>query len=187
MTARPIAIVTLSGPDGPFTVAATERGVVAAEWWADEAAVLDAVRRRLDAVESVTEGPAADRLRRMRPSIDAILTGRSRDVASVPLDLADRSPFDQTVLAAVRGLGWGETASYGEIARRAGAPRAARAVGGAVGRCPVAVFIPCHRVIAADGTLGGYGGVGPGGRGDALSHKQELLAREGVTVPRRAV
>ena len=55
---------------------------------------------------------------------------------------------------------WGETASYGEIARRVGAPRAARAVGGAVGRNPISLLIPCHRVIASDGTLGGYGGDG---------------------------
>lgn len=186
MTAVPIAIMILPGPDGPLTVAASGRGVVAAVWWADEAAVMDDLRRRLGRVESVAEGPAADRLRRMRASIDAILIGRSRDLASVPLDLADRPAFDQAVLGAVRALGWGETASYGEIARRVGAPRAARAVGGAVGRCPIALLIPCHRVVAADGTLGGYGGDGPGGRGDALGRKQQLLAREGVTVPRRA-
>ena len=57
---------------------------------------------------------------------------------------------------------WGRTASYGEIARQIGAPRAARAVGGAVGRNPISLLIPCHRVIAADGTLGGYGGDGWG-------------------------
>ncbi|MGK2850288.1 MAG: methylated-DNA--[protein]-cysteine S-methyltransferase [Candidatus Limnocylindrales bacterium] len=187
MSAKPIAVLVLPGPDGPLTVAATERGVVAAEWWGDESAMERDLGRRLGSIESVREGPAADFLRRWRPAIDAILTRRSQDLASVPLDLADRPTFDQAVLGAVRSLGWGETASYGEIARRVGAPRAARAVGGAVGRCPIALLIPCHRVIAADGTLGGYGGDEPGGRGDALDRKQQLLAREGVTVPRRAV
>jgi len=184
-----IATTVLSGPDGPLAVAATERGVVAAAWWADEAAIVAAVRLRLGPLESVTEGPAADWMRQVRPMIDAILAGRSRDLASVPLDVSDRPAFDQAVLAAVRALRWGETASYGEIARRVGAPRAARAVGGAVGRCPIALLIPCHRVIAADGTLGGYGGDGgdgPGGRDDALARKQQLLEREGVTAHRRA-
>lgn len=179
--------MVLSGPDGPLTVAATDRGVVAAAWWAEVATVLEGLRRRLGPIEVVRDGPAARRIRDLRPAIEAIIEGRSRDLASVPLDLADRPGFDRAALAAVRALGWGETASYGEIARRVGAPRAARAVGGAVGRCPIALLIPCHRVIAADGTLGGYGGDGPGGRGDGLARKQELLAREGVTVPRRGV
>jgi len=186
MNTTPIATTVLSGLDGPLTVAATERGVVAAEWWAGEAALVAAVRLRLGPVESVIDGPAADRMRQVRPIIDSILAGRSRDLASVPLDLSDRPGFDQAVLHAVRALRWGETASYGEIARRVGAPRAARAVGGAVGRCPIALLIPCHRVIAADGTLGGYGGDGPGGRDDALARKQRLLEREGVTAHRRA-
>lgn len=186
MTPISIATMVLSGPDGPLTVAATERGVVAAAWGSEETAIVVAVRRRLGPVESVANGPAASRLRDVRPLVEAILSGRSRDLAAVPLDLDDRPAFDQAVLGAVRELDWGETASYGEIARRVGAPRAARAVGAAVGRCPIALLIPCHRVIAADGTLGGYGGDGPGGRGVALDHKQRLLAREGVTAPRRA-
>ena len=80
---------------------------------------------------------------------------------------------------------WGSTVSYGEIARRIGAPRAARAVGGAVGRNPIGLLIPCHRVIAADGTIGGYGGDAWGSREDRLEIKRELLAREGVTVAAR--
>jgi methylated-DNA-[protein]-cysteine S-methyltransferase len=89
------------------------------------------------------------------------------------------------VLGAVRKIGWGETASYGEIARRVGAPRASRAVGGALGRNPISLVIPCHRVIAADGTLGGYGGDGWIDRDRELSRKEAMLRREGVTVARR--
>ena len=81
---------------------------------------------------------------------------------------------------------WGATASYGEIARRVGAPRAARAVGGAVGRNPISLLIPCHRVIAADGTIGGYGSDGWGSREERLALKRALLLREGVTVEDRA-
>ena len=84
------------------------------------------------------------------------------------------------MLEAVAAIPYGRTASYGEIARRIGAPRAARAVGGAVGRNPISLLIPCHRVIAADGTIGGYGGDGWGSREDRLAIKRGLLEGEGV-------
>ncbi len=86
----------------------------------------------------------------------------------------------------MRDVAWGQTASYGEIARRVGAPRAARAVGGAVRRNPVSMVVPCHRIIAADGTIGGYGGDGPAERAEALERKRELLLREGITVSMRS-
>jgi methylated-DNA-[protein]-cysteine S-methyltransferase len=68
------------------------------------------------------------------------------------------SPFQRRVWSALREIPYGETASYGEIARRVGVPSAPRAVGVANGRNPIAVIVPCHRVIGADGTLTGYGG-----------------------------
>ena len=89
------------------------------------------------------------------------------------------------MLEAVRSIGWGETASYGAIARQVGTPRASRAVGGALGRNPISLVIPCHRVIAADGTIGGYGGNGWIDRDRQLARKEALLLREGVTVARR--
>jgi methylated-DNA-[protein]-cysteine S-methyltransferase len=97
----------------------------------------------------------------------------------------DRPEWDRRVLSEVRQVGWGRTASYGDIARRVGMPRAARAVGGALGRNPISLLIPCHRIIAADGTLGGYGGTGWVDRDRQLSRKEALLLREGVAVPRR--
>jgi O-6-methylguanine DNA methyltransferase len=84
----------------------------------------------------------------------------------------------------VRELPPGVTAGYGDVARMIGKPGAARAVGGAVGRCPIGLAIPCHRVIAGDGTLGGYGAAWWGGREAGLELKRELLAREGVSIPR---
>ena len=100
-------------------------------------------------------------------------------------DSADRPAWDRHVLGEVATIPWGRTASYGDIARRIGAPRAARAVGGALGRNPIGLLIPCHRVIAADGTIGGYGGDAWGSSAERLAIKRDLLLREGVTVGTR--
>ncbi len=82
----------------------------------------------------------------------------------------DGNPFERRVWSALREIPYGETVSYGEIARRVERPSAARAVGMANGRNPIAVIVPCHRVIGADGTLTGYGG--------GLERKQLLLELE---------
>ncbi|HET7169534.1 MAG TPA: methylated-DNA--[protein]-cysteine S-methyltransferase, partial [Candidatus Limnocylindrales bacterium] len=150
-----VAVLTLPGPWGPYLVAATGRGVVAAGWATTEDGLLEDLRRRLGPVEVVDDGPAADVLSTARPVLQAVVAGHPTDTASLPIDLDDRPRFDQVVLGAVRSIGWGETASYGAIARQVGAPRASRAVGGALGRNPISLVIPCHRVIASDGTLGG--------------------------------
>ncbi len=75
----------------------------------------------------------------------------------LPLTL-DGSPFQRTVWAALQDIPYGETISYGELARRIGQPSASRAVGLANGKNPVSIVVPCHRVIGADGSLTGYGG-----------------------------
>ena len=94
------------------------------------------------------------------PVLQAILDGEPVDDRGHP-DRPGRPPPLRPGRARGRArIGWGETASYGAIARRIGAPRASRAVGGALGRNPISLVIPCHRVIAADGTIGGYGGDG---------------------------
>jgi O-6-methylguanine DNA methyltransferase len=86
------------------------------------------------------------------------------------------------VLDAVRAVPWGSTASYGSIAAAIGRRGAARAVGGAVGRNPISLAIPCHRIVAADGSLGGYGGGWWGSRELRLELKRDLLRREGSDV-----
>jgi methylated-DNA-[protein]-cysteine S-methyltransferase len=73
--------------------------------------------------------------------------------------------------------------SYGRLARAIGRPGAARAAGGAVGRNPIGLLIPCHRVIAGDGSIGGYGGDWMGSREQLLDIKRELLALEGIGLP----
>jgi methylated-DNA-[protein]-cysteine S-methyltransferase len=127
-------------------------------------------------------GPAADLATAARDAIEALLAGEPVDTAALPVDLEDRPAWDRLVLEAVRAIPRGRTAGYGEVARRIGRPGAARAVGGAVGRNPVGLLIPCHRVIAGDGTLGGYGAAAWGGREAALEVKRELLELEGVEV-----
>ena len=93
------------------------------------------------------------------------------DVALGP----EGTAFQMQVWAALRQIPYGETISYGELARRIGNPQASRAVGLANGRNPIAVIVPCHRVIGANGSLTGYGG--------GLGRKQVLLSLEqGVTV-----
>jgi methylated-DNA-[protein]-cysteine S-methyltransferase len=73
------------------------------------------------------------------------------------LDLEGVSPFDAEVYRAARAIPYGQTVSYGELALMAGHPGAARAVGGAMARCPFSPVVPCHRVIRADGSIGGWG------------------------------
>ncbi|MEX1171499.1 MAG: MGMT family protein [Chloroflexota bacterium] len=177
----PLVLATLANPDGPFHVAVSAQGVAAATSGGSQDAFRATLMRRFGDVRPSEAARA--RLGGLLAALEAILDGRSTDLAGVALDLGDRPPFDRAVLLAVRDIPCGATASYGEIARRVGAPRAARAVGGAVGRCPIDVLIPCHRVIAADGTLGGYGGDGSIDRREALRRKRALLLREGVTVP----
>jgi methylated-DNA-[protein]-cysteine S-methyltransferase len=92
----------------------------------------------------------------VRGQLEEYFAGERRDF-EVRLALHG-NPFEQRVWEALRQIPYGDTVSYGEIARRIGDPGAARAVGLANGRNPVAVIVPCHRVIGADGSLTGYGG-----------------------------
>jgi AraC family transcriptional regulator, regulatory protein of adaptative response / methylated-DNA-[protein]-cysteine methyltransferase len=91
-------------------------------------------------------------------------------MGQIPID-SRGTPFQQRVWAALRAIPCGETRSYGDLAQAFGTPGAARAIGGANAANRIAVLIPCHRVIAADGTLGGYAW--------GLEVKRELLRREG--------
>jgi methylated-DNA-[protein]-cysteine S-methyltransferase len=180
---------SIAGPWGPLHVAATERGVVAVAWLTTDEAFDAELARRLGtpAVEASEVDADDPRRRRLETAIAALkgfLVGRP-PAARIEVDLADRPAWDRAVLGEVAAIPWGRTASYGDIARRIGAPRAARAVGGALGRNPVGLLIPCHRVIAADGSIGGYGGGPWGSVEDHLAIKRDLLLREGVTLEPR--
>lgn len=97
-----------------------------------------------------------------------------RHVFTVPLDILSGTPFQRQVWETLRRIPFGHTRSYADVASAAGYPRASRAVGTAVSKNPIAIMIPCHRVIGSNGTLTGFAG--------GLNLKQHLLELEGVRV-----
>jgi methylated-DNA-[protein]-cysteine S-methyltransferase len=114
--------------------------------------------------------------RKVARELDQWFAGRRR-AFDLELDLEGIDGFRRNVLETLaREVQWGETVTYGELAGLAGRPRAARAAGSAMRENPLPFVIPCHRVVAAGGRIGGYGG----GR-NAVELKRTLLAREGVT------
>lgn len=107
----------------------------------------------------------------------ALMAGEKRDLSDAPLDLSATPPFHQRVYAVARKIPPGETMTYGEIARALGAgPAAARAVGEAMGRNPIPILMPCHRVLGANGKPGGFSA--PGG----VETKLKMLRIEGAKI-----
>lgn len=107
-------------------------------------------------------------------AVTRLLTGCAEDLSALPLDLSDLGDFERLVLEACLTIRPGETRTYGDLARAVGSPRAARAVGAALGRNPVPIIIPCHRVLAASGRSGGFSA--PGG----ATTKLQMLRIEGA-------
>ena len=103
--------------------------------------------------------------------------GEETDFSGFGLDLGEQDPFFERIYAAARRVAWGHTTTYGALANQLGAgPQAARDVGQAMSRNPVALIIPCHRVLAAGGKVGGFSA--PGGS----AAKIRMLELEGVHV-----
>jgi len=151
----------------------TPRGIAGVQIPAkDEDATRRALQKRFpDAAEAATWPTfVADAL----ASIRALLAGERISLAAIPLDLDGVSDFDGRVYAVASGIRAGDTMTYGEVAARLGDPSAARDVGRALGRNPVPIIIPCHRVLAAGGRTGGFSA--PGG----VATKLRLLAIEGA-------
>ena len=94
--------------------------------------------------------------RRLMQLLGDYFAGISVDLGEIPVDPGFGTPFQRAVWAAARTIPYGKNVSYGELAVQSGAPGASRAVGSALGRNPVCIVVPCHRVIAANGRLGGF-------------------------------
>ncbi|TPN77468.1 methylated-DNA--[protein]-cysteine S-methyltransferase [Mesorhizobium sp. CU2] len=109
-------------------------------------------------------------------SIKAYAAGEDVDFSDVPVDLDGIDDFRLAIYGAARKLGFGETTTYGELAKRAGHSGLARETGAALGANPVPLVIPCHRILAAGGKIGGFSA--PGGS----NTKEKMLAMEGVRV-----
>jgi methylated-DNA-[protein]-cysteine S-methyltransferase len=113
-------------------------------------------------------------IERIIANVQLYLTGQKIDFGSVALDLTGVSPLHQTIYHAARAVSWGQTATYGDLAHKIGAPDAARAVGQALGRNPIPIIIPCHRILAKGDKLRGFSAYG------GIVTKERLLVLEGL-------
>ncbi|HEY8417219.1 MAG TPA: methylated-DNA--[protein]-cysteine S-methyltransferase [Limnochordales bacterium] len=157
VTITPRGSVTIATPLGPVEIRGSERGVSEIRYTREQPGA------RFDA-----EAPGP--VRQAAAQLTEYFAGR-RTRFDFPLDLQG-TPFQQAVWECLLSIPFGETRTYGWVAHAVGRPRAARAVGQAVGQNPVAIVVPCHRVVASGGKLGGYTG--------GLDIKRYLLRLEGL-------
>lgn len=159
-TDRLVAQARVDSPVGPLTLAATDKGL---------AFLLFEEEAHYDTHLDVPVDPKNKFIAAAARQLGRYWRGPTRfDVALDP----QGTPFQRTVWKALLDVKPGETSTYGEIARRLGMPHASRAVGAAIGRNPVAIIVPCHRIIGSDGSLTGFAG--------GLPRKEYLLQHEGV-------
>jgi methylated-DNA-[protein]-cysteine S-methyltransferase len=155
-------------PIGPMMIAADQQGNLRVALFTEDEAV---VRRQL-ALHYSKYGFNFERTRNPHnfcATISRYFNGELNAIDNIPVATGG-TPFQQKVWHELRNIACGSTASYGELARRIGHPTAVRAVGAANGDNPVAVIVPCHRVIGSNGSLTGYGG--------GLERKRWLLDHE---------
>jgi len=160
-----IAYTTFASPLGRLLIAATRRGLCSVKLGAGAGELRARLAEEFSRAALVEDAGA---LKALRKRILAFLSGDGV-LARVPLDIRG-TVFQRKVWEALRSIPRGETRSYGEIARAIGAPDAVRAVGSACGANPVALVIPCHRALRADGGVGGYAW--------GVERKKKLLAIE---------
>ena len=164
-----VAWAAVDSPVGRLVLAATPAGIVRLAYPEnDPDAVLSMLAARLS--PRVVEAPA--RLDAVRRALDEYFDGRRRAFDDVPVDWALVGPFGRVVLGALRAVPYGQVTSYAGLSVAIGKPKAARAVGNALGANPVPIVVPCHRVLRSGGSLGGYTG--------GLDVKRHLLALEGT-------
>lgn len=170
MTAHEFAL--FDTPVGRCGIAWGGRGIVGVQL--PEAGEGATRARMLERFPGAREAPPPPDVQRALDAIAALLRGEASDLSGVVLDMEGVPPFHRRVYEAARAIPPGETCSYGDLAARLGAPGAARAVGQALRRNPFAMVVPCHRVLAAGGKVGGFTANG------GVSTKLRLLALEGA-------
>lgn len=156
----------LDSPLGPLWVAITPKGVATIHYGAEPP---ESELRRLVRIYGPGVVPDHRRSSPLARELDQYFRGRRRTF-DIGADLAGLTPFQRQVLAQTAKIPFGDLLTYRTIAKRIGNEKASRAVGGAVGANPVPIIVPCHRVVATDGSLGGYAG--------GLEAKRTLLAIE---------
>ncbi len=159
-------IICIKSKRGPIWAAEGPQGLVALSLFRFQSRLEQLLARRRPGCSGRRVPPEKTEAGRQ---LLAYLAGKRRTL-DAPLDLAGFTPFRRAVSLAVAAIPYGETRSYGEIARRAGSPGAARAVGRVMASNPLALFVPCHRVLGAGGGLTGFG--------SGLDNKQALLDLE---------
>jgi methylated-DNA-[protein]-cysteine S-methyltransferase len=169
-----IGIAVFDTAIGPCGIAWGDHGIVGVHL--PEARASETRERLLDRFPDATEDAPPPHVRGAIEGIGALLDGETPDLSGVALDMDGVSPFHRRVYEVTRTIQPGETLSYGDVAAEAGSPGAARAVGQALGRNPFAIVVPCHRVLAANGRVGGFSATG------GVSIKRRMLAIEGVQV-----
>ncbi len=138
---------------GPVWVAVGSKGIVAIEYNGSEENFLGYLAK----VASGQPRRSAQQVTAVKDQVHDYLAGKAKKL-DLPVDLSGITPFQRRVLEETRRVPRGSVSTYAEIARRIGNPKAVRAVGQALRRNPIPIVVPCHRVIASDGSLGGYGG-----------------------------
>jgi methylated-DNA-[protein]-cysteine S-methyltransferase len=171
MTARAFAI--FDTPIGACGITWSARGIVGLQLPAASAEATRArVRRRWSGAVETEPAPGVQR------AIDrvlALLSGEAIDLGDIPLDLGAAPEFHRKVYEVARTIPPGRTMTYGEIAKRLGVPHESREVGQALGRNPIAIIVPCHRVLGADGKMGGFSATG------GVATKRRILEIEGAS------
>jgi methylated-DNA-[protein]-cysteine S-methyltransferase len=157
----------IESPLGSLYIAASAQGLCNLDFGVSEADFIE----HLDPLARTERNSRG--LATITEQLRAYFDGR-RIGFNIPLDLKRLTPFQLTVLQTARRIPPGTTWTYGQVAHAIGKPKASRAVGQALGRNPVPIVIPCHRVVASDGSLGGYSG------GGGLESKRRLLTLEGA-------
>lgn len=168
-----ILVQRLPSPAGKLLLGDFRGEVVLCDWTADRRRGTS-VRRVKKVLGAAFEEGDSPLLRRLREELGEYFAGK-RLAFDLPVRYTG-TPFEARVWDELRRIPYGDTITYGELARRIGSPAAARAVAGANARNPVSILVPCHRVVAAHG-LGGYGG--------GLAAKRTLLTVEAAGRPRR--